>query len=64
MVGMAGTGLPGMRLEQQLVELAGDPAPGFAKLEDLANHRGRSGEGTLLGPGGSDRRDCRAGAGR
>jgi hypothetical protein len=43
----------GMGVEQELVELAGTPAPGLAKLEDLADHCGRGGMGTLLRPVGA-----------
>jgi len=43
----------GMRLGQELMKLAGAPAPRRAELEDLANHRGCGGVGTLLGPVGA-----------
>jgi hypothetical protein len=37
-----------MGLGQQLVQLAGAPAPAPAELEDLPNHRGCGGVGALL----------------
>jgi hypothetical protein len=42
-----------VRFEQELMKLAGTPAPGFAELEDLANHRGGRGMRALLGPVGA-----------
>jgi hypothetical protein len=39
-------------LEEELVKLAGAPAPGLAELEDLANDRRGSGMRTLLRPMG------------
>jgi hypothetical protein len=43
----------GMSLEEQLVELAGAPAPSCTQLEDLADHRGRRRVGALLRPMGA-----------
>ena len=37
-------------VEEQLVELAGAPAPGLAELEDLADEGRRGGVGAALGP--------------
>ena len=53
MVARAGTWFGGVIVEQQLMELAGAPAPGFPELEDRANHRRRGGMGALLGPMGA-----------
>jgi hypothetical protein len=39
-----------VRIEEQLVELAGAPAPGLAELQDLADEGGRGGMGAVLGP--------------
>ncbi len=38
----------GVGLAQELVELAGPPAPRLSELQDLANHRGRGGMRTWL----------------
>ena len=51
--GNGGHPLGGMGLGQELMEFAGTPAPGFAELEDLANHRGRGGVGAGPGPVGA-----------
>ena len=40
----------GMSLEEELVELAGAPAPMLTELEDLADHCGCRGMRALLGP--------------
>jgi len=40
-------------VEQELVELAGAPAPGLSELENLMDDRRLSGVGTLLGPVGA-----------